>query len=35
MYDLPNIINGDIGKIIEGLQVAENAEKLKANNSEL
>jgi peptide chain release factor 1 len=35
MYDLPNIMNGDIAKIIEGLQVAENAEKLKANNSEL
>jgi len=35
MYDLPNIMNGDLAKIIEGLQVAENAEKLKANNSEL
>lgn len=35
LYDLPNIMNGDIGKIIEGLQVAENAEKLKAANSEL
>ncbi len=35
LYDLPNIINGDIDKIIEGLQVAENAEKMKASNSEL
>ncbi len=31
MYNLPNIINGDIGGIIEKLQIAENAERLKAS----
>jgi len=35
MYDLGNIINGDIGKIIEELQLAENAEKLKATGDSL
>ncbi len=35
MYDLSNIINGDIGKIIEELQLAENAEKLKATGDTL
>jgi peptide chain release factor 1 len=35
MYDLGNIINGDIGKIIEELQLAENAEKLKATGDNL
>lgn len=29
LYDLQNIINGDIGKIIEELKLAENTEKLK------
>lgn len=30
LYNLDNIMNGDIGGIIEALKVAENAEKLKA-----
>ena len=29
MYDLQNIVNGDIHRIIEGLKLAENTEKLK------
>ena len=29
MYDLQNIINGDIHRIIDGLRLAENTEKLK------
>jgi peptide chain release factor 1 len=29
LYNLPTIIDGDIGNIIEKLQMAENAEKLK------
>lgn len=29
LYDLQNIMDGNIGKIIEGLQIAENTEKLK------
>ena len=33
-YNLPNIMNGDIGEIIEKLQVAENAERLKESNLE-
>jgi len=33
-YNLPNIINGDIADIIEKLQVAENAERLKESNLE-
>ena len=32
LYDLQNIINGDIQKIIDELMLAENTEKLKANN---
>ncbi len=32
LYDLSNIINGDIHKIIEELKLHENAEKLKAND---
>jgi len=35
IYDLGNIINGDIGKIIEELQLAENAEKLKSTGDSL
>lgn len=30
LYNLPNILNGDIEELISSLQVAENAEKLKA-----
>ena len=32
LYDLQNIINGDIQKIIDELQLAENTEKLKATD---
>ncbi|MCF7568464.1 peptide chain release factor 1 [Sabulilitoribacter arenilitoris] len=32
LYDLQNIINGDIQKIIDELMLAENTEKLKAND---
>ncbi len=32
LYDLQNIINGDIQKIIDELQLVENTEKLKENN---
>ena len=32
LYDLSNIINGDIQKIISELMLAENTEKLKADN---
>ena len=35
LYDLNNIINGDIHKIIEALKVAENTEKMKQNNNML
>ncbi len=35
LYDLSNIINGDIHKIVEALELAENTEKLKEMNSEL
>ena len=35
LYDLSNIINGDIHKIVEELKLHENAEKLKATDSEL
>ena len=35
LYDLSNIINGDIDKIIQALELAENTEKLKQMNSEL
>jgi len=32
MYNLPTIMNGDIGEIIEKLQIAENAERLKESS---
>jgi peptide chain release factor 1 len=32
LYDLSNIINGDIHKIVEALELAENTEKLKEMN---
>ena len=32
LYDLPNILNGDIQKIIDELMLAENTEKLKSLN---
>jgi len=32
LYDLSNIINGDIQKIIDELMLAENTEMLKAND---
>jgi peptide chain release factor 1 len=32
LYDLGNIVNGDIQRIIDELQLAENTEKLKANS---
>ncbi len=35
LYDLSNIINGDIQKIIDELMLAENTEKLKADNEVL
>jgi len=35
LYDLPNIINGDIQKIIDELMLAENTEKLKASDQQL
>ncbi len=35
LYDLNNITNGDIDKIIEALRLADNAEKLKAAGEEL
>ena len=31
LYDLGNIVNGDIQRIIDELQLAENTQKLKAN----
>jgi peptide chain release factor 1 len=34
LYDLNNIINGNIHKIVEELQLAENAEKLKATGDD-
>jgi len=34
LYDLSNIINGNISKIVEELQLAENAEKLKATGDD-
>jgi peptide chain release factor 1 len=33
LYDLSNIINGDIQKVIEELMLAENTEKLKSNSN--
>lgn len=35
LYDLQNIVNGDVQKIIDELQLAENTEKLKANSDVL
>ncbi len=35
LYDLQNIVNGDIQKILDELQLVENTEKLKANEGEL
>lgn len=35
LYDLSNIVNGDIQKIIDELQLAENTEKLKASDEHL
>lgn len=35
LYDLDNIINGDIQKIIDELKLAENAEKLKESGNQL
>jgi len=35
LYDLSNIVNGDIQKIIDELQLAENTEKLKASDETL
>ncbi|MEY8848295.1 peptide chain release factor 1 [Psychroserpens sp. XS_ASV72] len=35
LYDLQNIINGDIQKIIDELQLAENTEKLKASDEHI
>jgi len=34
MYNLPTIVNGDINEIIEKLQIAENAERLKESEVE-
>ncbi len=34
LYDLQNILNGDLDKIIEALQIADNAEKLKSAGNE-
>lgn len=34
LYDLSNVINGDLNKIIEELKLAENSEKLKATDNE-
>jgi peptide chain release factor 1 len=35
LYDLQNIVNGDVQKIIDELQLAENTEKLKASDETL
>ena len=35
LYDLGNIVNGDIQRIIDELQLAENTQKLKANTDEI
>ncbi len=32
LYDLQNIVNGDIQKILDELMLADNTEKLKANS---
>lgn len=33
LYDLPNVLNGDLDELIHALQVAENAERLKEGGS--
>ena len=33
MYNLPSIMNGDIQEIIDKLQIAENAERLKTSDT--
>ncbi len=33
LYNLPAVMNGDVGEVIDALQVAENAEKMKAGES--
>lgn len=33
LYNLPNIINGQLGEVIDALKLAENAEKLKAGEA--
>ena len=35
LYDLSNIVNGDIQKIIDELQLADNTEKLKAGSDQI
>jgi peptide chain release factor 1 len=35
LYDLQNIVNGDIQKILDELQLVSNTEKLKENEDEL
>lgn len=35
LYDLPNIVNGDIQKIIDELMIVTNTEKLKANSDSI
>lgn len=35
LYDLSNIVNGDIQKIIDELQLAENTQKLKASDEHI
>jgi peptide chain release factor 1 len=32
LYDLPNIINGDIQKVVDELMVVENTQKLKSDS---
>lgn len=34
LYNLPDLLNGDIGEIIDALKLAENAEKLKAGSQQ-
>ena len=35
LYDLPNIVNGDIQKIIDEIKIVVNTEKLKAASDEI
>ena len=32
LYDLPNIINGDIEKLLEGLKMADNTERMQVGS---